>query len=449
MNKPFDRLTGSRHALVLCVVLAAFAAALYKAARHPAPALFQMPEVAAQALNTAPGLHTSFVSARHNIHTHAASLAELGDGRIRAFWFEGSREGARDVEIRSAVFDPAKNLWGAASSVANREGTQHGLLRYVKKLGNPVALRSADGTLWLFYVTVSLGGWAGSSITAITSKDDGATWGAPQRLITSPFSNISTLVKGAPFLYSDGSIGLPVYHEFIGKFGELLRIGYDCEIIDKQRLSSGKSAIQPVMLIRKPQQALALMRYTGTGARRVIATATDDAGRHWSTPAKTALANPDAALSGAVLPAVLPDRQHDGQHGGRILLALNDSEAGRDALSLVISDDGGAMWQTVYQLEDQRGQPADPTRYLHTTGALAKATDAGINDAGAYANSAQRNKCAAQSCGFEFSYPYLIQARNGDFHLVYTWNRSYIKHVRFTRAWLDQLLNKTVDAKLH
>ena len=187
-----------------------------------------------------PGIQTRFASAQQNIHTHAASLVELGDGRIRAFWFSGSREGAQDVEIRSAVFDPAKNLWGAEHSVADRAGTQRALLRYVKKLGNPVALRAADGTLWLFYVTVSLGGWAGSSITAITSKDDGATWSPARRLITSPFINISTLVKGTPFFYSDGSMGLPVYHEFIGKFGELLRIASDGEIIDKQRLSSGK-----------------------------------------------------------------------------------------------------------------------------------------------------------------------------------------------------------------
>jgi len=37
---------------------------------------------------------------------HAASLIALKDGAIRAFWFAGSREGAADVVINSAVFDP-------------------------------------------------------------------------------------------------------------------------------------------------------------------------------------------------------------------------------------------------------------------------------------------------------------------------------------------------------
>lgn len=437
MNNPLTRHAGLNQKLVLCVVLAAFAAAFYKAAGHPAQASFQMPNVAAQNANAAPELHSHFVSSQHNIHTHAASLVELGDGRIRAFWFAGSSEGAQDVEIRSAVFDPSTNLWSKESSVANREGTQRALLRYVKKLGNPVAQRAADGTLWLFYVTVSLGGWAGSSITAITSKDDGVTWSPPQRLITSPFINVSTLVKGTPYSYSDGSIGLPVYHEFIGKFGELLRLTGDGEIIDKQRLSSGKTTLQPVILIKSPQQAMALMRYSGPDPRRVMATTTTNAGQHWGAPIRTELANPDAALSGVVLP------------DGRILLALNDIEEGRDALSLQISVDGGGTWKTVYRLEDQRGQPSDPARYAQAAGELAKATDAGVSDTSVYAKSAQRNKCGSQTCSFEFSYPYLIQTRNGDFHLVYTWNRSYIKHVMFTRAWLDQQMERTADAKLH
>ena len=435
MFKPGVCKPGSRP-LALVLVLIAFGAAFYKIAHRPPPALFRLPAIN-QTGNAAAEFHTHFVSTQQNIATHAASLVELSDGRIRAFWFAGSREGAQDVEIRSAVFDPQKNLWGPESGIADREDTQRALLRYVKKLGNPVAQRAADGTLWLFYVTVSLGGWAGSSITAITSGDEGASWGPPRRLITSPFINISTLVKGTPFLYSDGTMGLPVYHEFIGKFGELLRIKSNGEIIDKQRLSSGKTTLQPIVLIRNPQQALVLMRRSGSSAKRVIATATGDAGQHWNPPANTVLANPDAAISGVVLP------------GGRMLVVLNDIEEGREALSLAVSTDGGTTWKTVYQLEDQRGGSADLPHYVQTAAVLAKATEPDITDPGVYAKSAQRNKCEGQSCIYEFSYPYMIQAKNGDIHLVYTWNRSFIKHVEFTQAWLDQQIGKTGNAESH
>ena len=437
MLKDIVRQPSVRQALVLCVVLIAFGAAFYKVAHRPPPTLFQLPLIEQKNGNVTPEFRTHFVSTQQNISTHAASLVELSDGRIRAFWFAGSREGAQDVEILSAVFDPAKDSWGPEQIIANREDTERSLLRYVKKIGNPVAQRAPDGKLWLFYVTVSLGGWAGSSITAITSTDDGATWSPARRLITSPFINISTLVKGTPFLYNDGTMGMPVYHEFIGKFGELLRIDNSGEIIDKQRLSSGKSTLQPVVLIKNPRQALVLMRRSGTSPKRVIATKTDDVGQHWSLPVKTALANPDAAISGVVLP------------DGRMLVVLNNIEDGRYSLSLVVSVDGGATWKTVCRLEDQSSQPTDLVHYGQIAGELAKAADTNITDATAYAKSAQRNKCEAQRCDFEFSYPYLSLTHSGDFHLVYSWNRSFIKHVRFNRAWLDQHMGKNDYAALH
>lgn len=426
--------------LLLLLVAIAFGAALYKVAHHPGAALFQMPANSAgeaQSGSARPEFHTDFVSTQQNISTHASSLVELGDGRIRAFWFAGSHEGAPDVVIRTAVFDPVKNTWSPERSIVNRVDTERALLRYVKKIGNPVAQRAPDGKLWLYYVTVSLGGWGGSSITAVTSTDDGTTWSSPRRLITSPFINISTLIKGTPFLYSDGTMGLPEYHEFIGKFGELLRIDNSGRIIAKQRLSYGKSTLQPVVLISSPQRALVLMRRSGNSPKRVISTSTVDAGQHWSKAMPTTLDNPDAAISGVVLP------------DGRMLVVLNNIEDGRAALSLVVSADDGVSWKTVYQLEDQRGQPTDPVHFGQISAELAKATDAGITDANAYAKSALRNKCVAQHCDFEFSYPYLIQARNGDFDLVYTWNRSFIKHVRFNRAWLDQRMEESKNGELH
>jgi predicted neuraminidase len=304
-------------------------------------------------------------------------------------------------------------------------------MRYISKLGNPVAGRAADGTLWLYYVTVSMGGWAGSSITAMTSVDEGETWSPARRLITSPLLNISTLVKGAPFLYSDGTMGLPGYHEFIGKFGEILHFDQTGKLIDKQRLSAGNDhGLQPVLLARSANEALVLMRHTGDVHRKVISVSTSDGGQHWTAPVKSALSNPDAALSAVALP------------DGRLLAVLNNQEQKRDALSLMISADNGNTWKTVYQLEDQRNKKLDETHYLNTVAGLAKNMVA--TDVGAYVESAKAPMCTGRDCRFEFSYPYLIQARGGDFHLVYTWNRSFIKHVWFTQAWLDQRLKESV-----
>lgn len=415
--------------LLLAFLLLAFGAGFFKASRHHVAAGFQLsPPIVAG--NAEARFRSSFASSKQHIQTHAASAVELKDGRIRAFWFSGSREGAKDVEIHSAVFDPVQESWSPEQAVATREGTEHSLLRYISKLGNPVAGRTADGTLWLYYVTVSMGGWAGSSITAMSSPDDGATWSPARRLITSPFLNISTLVKGTPFHYSDGSMGLPVYHEFISKFGEILHFDRSGALIDEQRLTAaGDGALQPVVLVQSDKDALALMRHAGDKHRNVVSVSTGDGGLHWTAPVKSVLSNPDSALSAVALA------------DGRLLAVLNNLEHGRDALSLMISADGGRNWKNLYQLEDMRKQQADEMQFMQAIRGLVRDTDARAAAApDGYVDSAKSQACHEHRCLSEFSYPYLIQASNGDFHLVYTWNRSFIKHVWFNQAWVEQRL---------
>jgi predicted neuraminidase len=421
---------------LLLVILLAFSAGFYKAAQRPLAAAFQQPAASRVPAipadsNDQASIRSQFASSRLHTQTHAASLIELKDGRIRAFWFSGSREGAPDVEIHSAVFDPAQGKWGVEQKVADRERTQHELQRYVVKLGNPVAGRAADGSLLLYYVTVSLGGWAGSSITSMRSTDEGENWAPPRRLITSPFLNLGTLVRNAPFQYSDGSLGFPVYHEFISKFSELLRMDAHGEIMDKQRLTPGGSGtIQPVLLSLNNHVAKVMMRYSGPPPHRAISIITTDAGQHWSDPEMSEILNPDSALSAIVL------------QDGRILTALNNLEQGRDALSLMISADGGATWKTIYKLEDQRGQPLNEAAYLEHTEGLMESSDEKVANASVairneFVGSVKQQACTPQGCRYEFSYPFLLQTQHGDFHLVYTWNRSFIKHVQFTPKWLD------------
>jgi len=146
------------------------------------------------------------------------------------------------------------------------------------------------------------------------------------------------------------------------------------------------------------------------------------------------LSNPDAALSGVALA------------DGRMLVVLNDTESDREQLSLVASHDGGVTWKTLIRLEDQtgfHGQPPDRARYLETTEILVRDSDATVPNPADYARAVSVQMCREGGCGFEFSYPYLIQTRNREFHLVYTWNRSFIKHVQFNQAWLDQRLSET------
>ena len=320
---------------------------------------------------------------------HAASLITLNDGALRAFWFAGSREGAPDVVINSAVFDPHSGSWSAPTVIIDRIGAEKGLVRYIAKLGNPVPSRMVDGRLQLFFVTVSIGGWAGSSISTMISGDEGLTWSRPQRLITSPLLNLSTLVKSPALQFGDGRLGLPAYHEWIGRFGELLRVEA-AQVIDKRRMSSGRSAIQPVILVSDLQTATALFRQTRSSgqAKNIPVSLTQNAGQSWQQSEDLAIANPNSALAGLTL------------KNGIRLLVLNNIEAGRYRLVLLMKQPQSEQWQVIQVLEDDEALPNEQRK--------------------------------------EFSYPYLVSADGNDVHLVYTWDRKKIRHVHFSSAWLTR-----------
>jgi predicted neuraminidase len=352
----------------------------------PAPR-FVPPRAAAQAGSAAPHYQAQLLPNDSTQSVHSATAIELSDGRLRAFWYGGTREGAADVAIYTSTYSPRTGVWDRERALVSREFLQRNLRRYIRKLGNPVAGRDPAGRVWLFFVSVSVGGWAGSALNAMVSADEGETWSPPRRLITSPFLNISTLVKGPLVQLSDGTIALPVYHEFLGKFGELLRVDGDGRVIGKTRLSWGMSSLQPVIVPRSETEAVGFMRYAGERPARILMIRTTDGGASWSEPVKTALPNPNAAVAGVLLA------------GGPVLLAFNNAEEEREDLSLALSADFGNSWRVVRRVEGGSLAPRAPVP--------------------------------------EYSYPWMMQDRSGDVHLLYTWGRSRIKHAVFNRAWLE------------
>ena len=346
-----------------------------------------------------PSLRTDWFPDTGAPSVHAASLIALKDGAVRAFWFAGSREGARDVVINTSVFDSQASRWSAPTVVMDRVSAEKGLSRYIAKLGNPVPARMADGRMQLFFVTVSIGGWAGSSISSVISDDEGLTWGQPQRLISSPLINLSTLVKSPAISFADGRLGLPAYHEWIGRFGEFLRVDAG-RVIDKRRMSSGRSAIQPVVFTEDAQEASAFFRQTRPSSqpKQIPVSETKDAGQSWVVAKDFEIPNPNSALAALTLA------------NGTRLMVLNNIEVARYRLVMVMREPNSLQWQVIQVLEDDESL----TNGLHR----------------------------------EFSYPYLVSANGEDAHLVYTWDRKKIKHVYFSAAWFKHAISSLKEKEV-
>jgi predicted neuraminidase len=384
------------------------------------------------ASDTTPRFNSAFVSSATDLFVHSASVAALQDGRLLSTWFGGSREGAADVNIYAAFYDPNTGQWGDNFILASRDSTREAVGRTIRKLGNPVVSQAPDGKLWLFYVSVSLGGWAGSAINASYSTDAGATWSTPARLVTSPFTNISTLVKAGPIFYSDGSLGLPVYHEFLGKFAELLRLDPQGVVVDKVRISHGKHSLQPVIVAASENQATALMRYAGGHPKRMLASYSDNGGKSWPVPQKTAQANPNSALTALRL------------DDGSLLGVMNNSNEGRYRLDLMRSVDEGQTWQLLKDLEGHAQFSGHKVPLAEYKPLL---QDDFSRSAGAKMASSWQvfgaklddRVCEDDLCRFIYDYPFMLRADDGMFQLVYTWNKSFIKHLSFNQAWLDTL----------
>ncbi|NLI81012.1 MAG: exo-alpha-sialidase [Deltaproteobacteria bacterium] len=333
-----------------------------------------------------PCLVEEFINAPSEGHSvHAASLCELSGGRLAAAWYGGSREGGRDVSVYFAEKSPGNDgRWAAPRPVVNAASASRELDRYVKKVGNPVIFSEPGDQVWLLFVTVSVGGWSGSSLNLKTSKDSGKTWSESRRLTLSPFFNVSELVRNRPVPLEGGILAVPVYHEFLGRFPEVLWLAPASSArghtYRKSRMAGGRRYIQPSIVPLGPNRAVAFYRNMSEDRTVVMATS-NDSGLSWSPPRPTPLPNPNSGLQAILLPSQ------------RVLIAFNDSRRERDNLTLAISEDGGASWKRIAVMENTPGA--------------------------------------------EFSYPYMIRDGKGWTHLVYTWHRKRIKHVAFNDSWIE------------
>jgi predicted neuraminidase len=204
------------------------------------------------------------------------------------------------------------------------------------------------------------------------SYDRGRSFQSAQRLP----EGIDGPVRSKPIRLENGALLFPssTEHSDDWRFHfEKLNDGEWSRVEPQQQLFQ---VIQPTLLNHPGQRIQALYR-SKHGA--IITNESKDGGESWSTLKKLGLPNNNSGIEGLTL--------SDGRHlllynhlGGQ----GNNGWGKRHAIHLAISDDG-IVWKALAVIE--------------------KATEG------------------------EFSYPAMIQTKDGLVHMTYTWNRKRVKHV--------------------
>jgi len=322
--------------------------------------------------------------------SHVSSITSAGPGKMACVWYSGSKEGAPDVSIYLSIYNEEESTWSTPSVVVSRVQASGELGRYIKKLGNAVISNDNSGRLWLFYASVTVGGWSGTTINYTVSHDQGETWAKSRKMVLSPFLNLTNNVKNKPLLLDDGSLLLPVYHEFLRKFSQLVHFrpdknGAQYEI---RKMTMEGRAIQPSIINEGKAGLTAFFRNMGHEEKNHILRAdSSDLGLTWTGLSDTPLPNPNSGFDMLRL------------ESGSYIGIINNSYKDRENLSLVLSDDRGKSWRLLKVLEESEGN--------------------------------------------EYSYPSIIRSRQGLYHITYTYERRRIKHVVFNETWLKNNMGGT------
>jgi alpha-L-rhamnosidase len=316
---------------------------------------------------------------------HASTITELKNGDLLAAYFGGTKERNPDVCIWVSRKPKGADLWEAPVMAADgTEDYQHLPLNQIAKprkaCWNPVLFTMPDGEVWLFFkIGKNVPDWQG---WVVKSRDGGKTWSRreclPQGFIgpvkNKPMLINGRLICGSSTEDSDGwRFHVEIYNLATKKWKYVAPVpAGEAVMTDDNRMHPIK-CIQPSILKLRDGRLQVLMR---THNGKLATSFSTDQGDSWSTVTLTDLPNNQSGTDAVTL------------KDGRQVLIYNDFETipgtkkgPRTPLSLALSDDG-IHWHHLLTLEDS---PIS-----------------------------------------QYSYPAIIQGRNGHLYCVYTWRRQRI-----------------------
>lgn len=300
---------------------------------------------------------------------HASTIVQNNAGELLLACFGGTQEGRDDVSIWITKLNNGK----ATSVTKVADGVVNDTSRY--PAWNPVLFKDKTGTITLFYkVGPNPREWWGMFKTSV---DDGKTWSAAVKLP----AGILGPIKNKPVQLKNGVILSLSSIEEMGENGRW-------KVHIERSTDEGKTwanipvdtagkldVIQPSVLTY-PGGRLQILCRSKQG--KVVQAWSTDGGKTWGKLSATTLLNPNSGTDAVTLKS------------GRQLIVYNPDVPGKDwfngrgKLRVAMSTDG-QKWTDVAELENGDKE--------------------------------------------EYSYPAIIQTKDGLIHITYTYDRKNIKHV--------------------
>jgi predicted neuraminidase len=375
-----------------------------------------------------PWIQTEAIFSPEPWHNHASCLVETRRGDLLACWFHGSGERkSDDVRIEGARLQKGARQW-----------TPRFLLTDTPDYPdcNPCFLIDQHNTLWLFHTTILAHTWESAllkyhcadhwerngspvwireglvhlspgtpfvealsnAVPHIESGLTNAQWNEKTRgevtadLLAMKVHSTNELYRRLGWMprahpmHLGHRILLPLYHD--GFSVSMIGISDDggARWHCSQPLIGGGN-VQPSLTRRRDGTLVAWMRDNGPPPHRVMSSESRDQGETWSPVIDTHLPNPGSGVEALVL------------RNGDWLFIGNNSESGRHSLSVWRSRDEGRTWPFRTTLENDPAEKAS------------------------------------------FSYPSLIQSRDGTLHATYSVavgnGTSFIRHAHWNEEWIQ------------
>lgn len=352
---------------------------------------------------------------------HAANLHELADGTLLCTWFAGTQEGMADIFVLLSRRDPLTGVWSEAEQLSDDPARSE---------QNPILFQAPDGPLWLIWTAQISGNQETAVVRRRLSEDGGKTWGP----IADLFEEAGTFVRHPPEVLSNGDWVFPVWY-CITLPGEKWVGTHDVSAVmissDHGRTWSRHDVPDSTGCVHMNVHELAdgslLGLFRSRWADHVYSSRSTDQGRTWSAPTATELPNNNSSiqyvrLASGELALVYNPINAEGIEQRRLSLYDEIEDEGDERVTPGANADGrSAVW----------GIPRAPM-------SLAISRDEGrswpvrldieLGDGFCMTNNSK------EKLNREYSYPSIIQARDGSLHVAFTYFRQKIKHVHIPLA---------------